>query len=101
MNPKSNFQNNIYEIVKAIPKGKVMTYKDVATRAGRPRASRAVGAAMKNNPDKSIIPCHRVVGSDGAMHGYAFGGEVEKIKILKSEGVTIAKNKVDLAKSRF
>lgn len=101
MNPKSNFQNKVYEIVKAIPKGKVMTYKDVATRAGNPKASRAVGTAMKNNPDKSIIPCHRVVGSDGAMHGYAFGGETEKIRILKSESVTFTKNKVDLAKSRL
>lgn len=55
---------------------------------------------MKNNPDKTIIPCHRVVGSDGGMHGYAFGGEKVKREILKKEGVLIKGNKVDLIKSR-
>ena len=101
MRKSVTFQDKVYEVVKNIPAGRVMTYQEVATKAGSPGASRAVGTAMKNNPDKSIIPCHRVVGSDRAMHGYAFGGESEKIRLLKSEGVTLTKNKVDLAKSRF
>ncbi len=101
MNNKKTFQSLVNEIVKTIPPGKVMTYKDVASKAGNQKAFRAVGTALKNNPDKSIIHCHRVVGSDGAMHGYAFGGESEKIRILKSEGVIFIGDKVDLAKSRL
>ncbi len=96
----SSFSEKVYEVVKNIPKGKVLTYQDVAKLAGSPGASRAVGSAMKNNPDKTIIPCHRVVGSDGGMHGYAFGGEKVKREILKKEGVLIKGNKVDLIKSR-
>ena len=95
----ANFLEKVYEVVKMIPVGKVMTYKDVAKMAGNQNAFRAVGSALRNNPDKSVIPCHRVVGSDGAMHGYAFGGESEKIRILKSEGVVFKGNKVDLVKS--
>lgn len=94
------FYEKIYEIVKQIPEGKVLTYQDVAKLAGSPGASRAVGTAMKNNPDKSLIPCHRVVGSDGRMHGYAFGGEKVKIEILKKEGVKFIGDKVDLKVSK-
>lgn len=77
------------------------TYQDVARLAGNPKAWRAVGAAMKNNPDKSVAPCHRVVGSDGSMHGYAFGGEQAKIELLKYEGVTFVGDTVDLHASRW
>jgi methylated-DNA-protein-cysteine methyltransferase related protein len=96
-----SFTEKVYEIVKQIPKGKVMTYQDVALLAGSPKASRAVGTAMKNNPDKSVIPCHRVVGSNGTMNGYAFGGENVKIDLLKKEGVMFDGIKVDLKVSRM
>ena len=90
-----SFTERVYDIVAKIPKGGVLTYKQVAKLAGSPGAFRAVGSAMRNNPDKAKIPCHRVVGSDGGMHGYAFGGESVKIKILKEEGVKFKGEKVD------
>ncbi len=97
-----SFFDKVYEIVKQIPKGKVMTYKGVAFMAGSPGASRAVGTAMKNNPDMKTIPCHRVAGSDGKMHGYAIGNGVEtKIQLLKKEGVSITGNKADLESCLF
>lgn len=90
------FSQKVYEIVKKIPVGSVMTYGEVARLAGSPGAARAVGTAMKTNPDKNTIPCHRVVGSDGAMHGYAFGGKQVKIEMLKKERVKFKGEKVDL-----
>ncbi len=78
------FQDKVRAIVKNIPKGKTMTYKEVATKAGNANAARAVGAIMRTNYDTSI-PCHRVIGSDGKMHGYNRGGEVAKLRILRKE----------------
>ena len=69
-----------------IPKGKTMTYKQVATKAGNSSAARAVGTIMKKNYDPKI-PCHRVVRSDGFVGQYNRGGSTEKIRILKNEGV--------------
>jgi len=77
----------IYDIVSKIPKGKVMTYGQVAKKAGIHNA-RIVGFAMNGNKDLKRVPCHRVVGSDGNLKGYAMGGiEIKKQKLLK-EGVT-------------
>jgi methylated-DNA-[protein]-cysteine S-methyltransferase len=64
-----SFSDNVRDIVRKIPKGKTMTYKEVAARAGNPKAARAVGAVMRTNYDPSI-PCHRVIASDGSMGGY-------------------------------
>lgn len=78
----------IYKVVSQIPKGKVMTYKQVATLAGNPKASRVVGYAMSHNPDMTIVPCHRVVGSNGKMVGYsAKEGVISKELMLRDEGV--------------
>ena len=60
------FAEKVRTIVRKIPKGKTMTYKEVATKAGNPKAARAVGAVMRSNYDPSI-PCHRVIASDGTM----------------------------------
>ncbi len=68
-----------------IPRGSVMTYAEVARRAGNPRAARAVGNIMHNNPDTTKVPCHRVVRSDGKPGGYACGTR-KKIEILRREG---------------
>jgi len=63
------FSDKVRDIVRKIPKGKTMTYKAVAAKAGNPKAARAVGAIMRTNYDPSI-PCHRVIASDGSMRGY-------------------------------
>ncbi len=74
----------MFAIVKKIPVGKVMTYKEVAIKAGHPHASRAVGSILATNFDPAI-PCHRVIRSDGKMGGYNRGIE-NKLTILKKEG---------------
>ncbi len=79
------FTKKVQKIVAAIPKGKTMTYKQVATKAGSPNAARAVGSIMKANYDPKI-PCHRVIRSDGIVGEYNRGGREEKIRKLKAEG---------------
>lgn len=97
-----SFTQRVYETAKKIPVGRVVTYQDLARMAGSPRAARAVGLAMKNNPDLKTIPCHRVVGADGRMHGYsAAGGIANKTRILKREGVVFIGGKVDLGRCRW
>lgn len=80
---KKSFSDRVYSVVKNIPRGKVFTYKQVATMAGSPRAFRAVGNILNKNYDPNI-PCHRVIRSDGKTGGYNRGKE-NKIAILKSE----------------
>lgn len=79
------FQEQVYAVVKMIPKGKVLTYKEVAKKIGKPNASRAVGTVLSKNFDPKI-PCHRVIRSDGKMGNYNRGGESAKRRILKQEG---------------
>lgn len=83
----NSFTRKVYWIVKKIPKGKVLTYKEVARRAGKPKAYRAVGNILNKNYDPRI-PCHRVIRSDGKIGGYN-RGVVNKIKILKKEGMNL------------
>ena len=78
------FTEKVQKIVARIPKGKTMTYKQVATKAGSPNASRAVGSILKKNYDPKI-PCHRVIRSDGLTGEYNRGRE-NKIALLKKEG---------------
>jgi methylated-DNA-[protein]-cysteine S-methyltransferase len=80
------FARKVRAIVAKIPKGKTMTYSQVAAKAGYPGAARAVGSVMKNNYDPKI-PCHRVVRSDGGMGGYNRGGVERKREILRQEGL--------------
>ena len=75
----SLFAKRVYRVVLAIPLGQVRTYKWVALKAGSPRAYRAVGTALKNNPFPLIIPCHRVVKSGAVLGGYVFGAKLKKI----------------------
>jgi O-6-methylguanine DNA methyltransferase len=79
------FAEKVRDVVKKIPKGKTMTYKEVAAKAGNPKAARAVGAIMRTNYDESI-PCHRVVRSDGSFGDYNRGGTLRKKEILRAEG---------------
>ncbi len=78
------FKERVFQIVRQIPEGEVLTYKEVARRAGRPRAYRAVGNILNSNHDPAV-PCHRVVRSDGAVGGYN-KGTVAKKKRLQKEG---------------
>jgi methylated-DNA-[protein]-cysteine S-methyltransferase len=80
------FLRRVYEIVAEIPRRKTLTYAEIAELAGRPGAARAVGAAMARNPFAPLIPCHRVVGSDGRLTGYG-GGLDMKRRLLEMEGV--------------
>jgi len=85
-----SLKDEVYKIVSQIPRGQVMTYKQVAAAAGNPRAARAVGYFMKINPKAPKVPCHRVVGSNGRLGGYSgFGGVAGKKKMLLAEGVRI------------
>lgn len=81
---KASFRDRVYSVVKKIPRGKTMTYKDVARRAGNPRAARAVGTLMARNFDPKI-PCHRVVRSDGGVGDYNRGGPSRKMELLLEE----------------
>ena len=72
----------------AVPYGRVTTYGELAARAGRPRAARAVGTVMNRNPIPIVLPCHRVVGANGSLTGYG-GGLDRKQALLKLEGATI------------
>ena len=83
-----SFTERVYDVVAKIPRGKTMSYKEVAARAGNPRAYRAVGNIMHNNPDTKRVPCHRVVRSDGKIGGYARGTAM-KAAILKKEGALV------------
>jgi len=86
-NPEgSNFSQRVFGVVKKIPRGKILTYQEVARRAGSPKAARAVGNVLKKNYDPKI-PCHRVIRSDGALGKYNRGQE-EKLLRLQSEGVS-------------
>ncbi len=78
------FQEKVYAVVKKIPKGKVLTYKQVAAKIGKPGAYRAVGNMLNKNYDPAI-PCHRVIRSDGKLGGYN-RGNTAKMKKLKAEG---------------
>jgi len=78
-----SFKEKVFNIVQSIPKGRTMTYKEVAIKAGKSRAYRAVGNILNTNYDPKI-PCHRVVRSDGKTGGWNRGAK-EKAKLLKKE----------------
>ncbi|MFP4424772.1 MAG: MGMT family protein [Candidatus Woesearchaeota archaeon] len=80
-----SFQDKVYEIVRKVPRGKVITYKDIAHQLST-RAYRAVGNALNRNPHWPDVPCHRVVSSDGNIGGFARGKD-EKKRLLEKEGI--------------
>lgn len=97
---KDSFKEKVYKITRAIPKGYVATYGQVAEMAGNKAGARAVGALMRANPDAPNTPCHRVVADDGNLTGYSAKGGIERKKaMLLAEGVKFSGNKVDLSKS--
>ncbi len=84
MKKQLTFTEKVREVVRKIPSGRVLTYKEVAKKAGNEKAVRAVGNILSKNFDPDI-PCHRVIRSDGGMGGYNRGVQ-NKVKILKKEG---------------
>jgi O-6-methylguanine DNA methyltransferase len=81
---KKEFKDRVLKVVKKIPKGQTLSYGEVASLAGSPRAARAVGNLMKKNCDKGV-PCHRVIKTDGTLGGYS-GLNGKKAQLLKKEG---------------
>ena len=81
---QNRFSERVYKVVARIPRGKTMTYKQVAARAGNKLAARAVGTLMAHNYDEKI-PCHRVIRSDGKIGDYNRGGPSRKIELLLEE----------------
>jgi methylated-DNA-[protein]-cysteine S-methyltransferase len=75
----TDFQNKIWKKLQEIPYGKTISYATLAREAGHPKACRAAGSANGKNPVAIIIPCHRVIASDGSLGGYAYGLEMKKM----------------------
>jgi len=96
---KNNFCERVYYLLNKIPKGNVVTYKQIANKLDS-RAYRAVGNCLNRNKDLIKIPCHRVVRSDGGVGGYALGSR-KKEEILTKEGVGIINGKIDLKEFGF
>jgi methylated-DNA-[protein]-cysteine S-methyltransferase len=95
----ASFSEKVWNVTRRIPAGRVATYSDVAACLGT-RGCRAVGNALHRNPYAPVVPCHRVVGSDGKLTGYA-GGLAAKRRMLEEEGVRVVSDRVDLAAYRW
>lgn len=94
-----SFNEKVWAMTARIPRGKVVTYADIARALGS-KGYRAVGNALNRNPYAPAVPCHRVVGSDGSLTGFA-GGLEKKQRLLNREGVKVRSGKVEsLAGSR-
>jgi len=91
------FQRKTYQVMLAIPLGKVHTYRWLAEKIGNPKSLRAVGNANGKNRWPLVVPCHRIVGSDGRLTGFSAPGGLDlKAELLKLEGVAVEKGKVKL-----
>ena len=88
----TNFESRVYNLIIKIPKGKVSTYKEVANKISK-RSFRAVGNALNKNPFAPIVPCHRIIKSDGSLGGFA-SSSMNKKKLLEKEGLIIKNNKI-------
>ena len=82
------FQMRVWDALRGIPYGETVSYGELARRIGRPTASRAVGAANGRNPLAIVVPCHRVIGADGALTGYGGGLPVKEALLAHEQGVT-------------
>lgn len=86
--PGTPFQQRVWQELQRIPFGTTLTYRELAQRLGMPQAARAVGHANGRNPLAIVIPCHRLIGSDGQLRGYA-GGIALKQRLLQHEGIQL------------
>lgn len=103
MEKQNNFFEQVYEIVKQIPKGSVATYGQIAFLMGRPHAAKFVGFALHTNPQPLVVPCHRVVNRQGYLaKAFVFGGINQQKILLEQEGVKVNQtNCVDLQKYQW
>ena len=92
---KTKFEKDVLIATFRIPRGKISTYKRIAEKIGKPKSCRAVGNALHKNPLWPVVPCHRVVGSDGSFSGPKKGAEARRNMVAK-EGVPIEKCKVKI-----
>ena len=91
--PYGKFANSIWQALKKVPRGQVVSYGDLAKAVGKPKAARAVGNALHINPYAPQVPCHRVVKNDGSLGGFAHGLD-KKIALLRREGVKVKDGKI-------
>ena len=90
MSEGTTFQKKVWCEIDKIPRGEVVTYSQIAENIGHPKAARAVANACGANPNPIVVPCHRVIRSDGELGGYSGpGGIKQKRKLLENEGVTL------------
>ncbi len=94
---KTQFERDVLIATFRIPKGKVSTYKRIAVKIGRPNAYRAVANALHKNPLAPVVPCHRVVNSDGSFGGPAGGAKWRRDRCI-TEGITVESGKVKITK---
>lgn len=95
-------KEKVYGFLKTVPKGKVVTYGQIAEAAGNPRAARAVGNILHSNPNGEEIPCYKVVDAKGRLsEHYAFGGIEKQKERLEKEGIEVKNYRVDLNKYKF
>jgi len=90
---KLSFSQKVWNLCKRIPKGRVSTYREIA-KALKTKAYRAVGSALNKNPYAPVVPCHRVVNSDGRVGGFVRETK-KKLEMLKKEGVKVKNNKIE------
>ena len=81
----TEFQHAVWHALTQIPRGETRSYGQIAAAIGRPKAARAVGRANATNPICLIVPCHRVIGANGSLSGFAFGEKIKE-KLLRHEG---------------
>ncbi len=90
MNEGTAFQKKVWSEIDKIARGEVVTYSQIAKNIGHPKAARAVANACGANPNPIIVPCHRVIRSDGKLGGYSGPGGIKKKKeLLENEGISI------------
>lgn len=91
------FREEVYEIVKRIPAGKVATYGQIATLLGKPKSARAVGNALHKNPFPDEVPCYRVVNAGGYLaDNFAFGGKMGQARLLSLDGIEVTDGRVNI-----
>lgn len=95
-------KNKVYEYLQTIPKGKVVTYKQIAEYLGNAKLARIVGNILHNNPDEYKYPCYKVVNSKGKLsENFAFGGIEKQKEKLEAEGIKVTNYCVDLKKCQY